>query len=416
MAPSDREAAALFVLPLRHDSGSGPIAAWATAGGWATGAQRVLGHAVVISDSGVMTPEEALSHVVGRRRTPSTARRWRVLIPEPPITLAKDFRRAWHGRTRAQGIDASQWSEMDVAFVWQRHEMFRRCGLNLARRLRVPLVLSVHGLHVEESRNWGTRRPGWGRLAERIGELPQLREADLVACVSDGVADAVLRRGVEESRVLVTPNGVDTMRFRPGTANQALVDRLTLKGKFVVGWSGSFRGFHGLDQALTAMRLLKEKHHDIALLLIGDGGQRAAVEARAAELGLGSVVFAGAVPYEEMPGYLNLCDAGLVLGPPTGSFHYSPVKLREYMATGLPVIAHDVGQLSTSLRQYEDALLVPRDDPEALATAIVRLRADGRLRFTLRRNGLQTAQSQLSWDRRVQDVLAALELQSSMKH
>jgi glycosyltransferase involved in cell wall biosynthesis len=416
------ERGAVLVLPVRATAGGEPVAAWATTGGWAAGVERVLGSAWVLSDVGTFDPASALARVslAGGTRKGVPARsplrsRLRSLLPEAPITLAKDIRRALDGSRRARAVDPLPWRDRNLAFVWQRHELFRRCGVDLARELHVPLVLSVHAMQVEEAAGWGVRRPGWSRLAERHGELPQLRTADVVACVSTGVAESVAARGIPERRILVTPNGVDADRFRPGPPDSELREQLGLTGRFVVGWTGSFRGFHGLDVALGAMAQLQETRPDATLLLVGDGQQRAGIAARAAELGLGSVVFAGAVPFHDVVRHLRLCDAGLVLAPASGSFHYSPVKLREYLATGIPVIAHDVGELSATLTHERDALLVPRADPAALARAIGRLADDSSLRDRLRTRGPELARERWSWERPVRDVLERLAEQRALR-
>lgn len=399
---------AIFVLPMRAAAHMGPVAAWVTTGGWASGAQEVLGAAWVVSDSGVMGPQEAMAQATRLSTSGGEPRRWRSLAPEVPITFLKDLRRGIVGRRVRCGGEEKVWADKRIMFVWQRHELFRRCGFVLAKQLGVPLVLSVHALQVEEASGWGVRRPGWGPVAERLGELPQLNKADLVACVSQGVADGVVRRGVPERRVLLTPNGVDTEHFRPASPDRKLRQQLGLAGKFVLVWSGSFRGFHGLYQALDAVHILEMEGLDISLLLIGDGLERRAIESRAAELGLQSVIFTGTVPYSDMPRYLNACDAGLVLSPPTGSMHYSPVKLREYMACGIPVIAHKAGEPSSILRDEHDALLVAPGDADALASATRRLRYSPELQARLRRNGRAIAKTKWSWANRTQDVLARL--------
>lgn len=399
---------AVFVLPGVGRGRSGPVAAWVTTGGWASGAERVLGAAWVLSDEGVFAPAEAMSRAAVTGAAPAgPPRRWRRMVPEPVITLVKDVRRAAAARDASLATAAGPWDGRELAFVWQRHELFRTCGFRLARRLGVPVVLSVHALQVREARSWGVTRPGWSALAERRGELPQLRAADVVACVSEEVAAQVTALGVDGDRVLVTPNGVDLGHFRPRPEAAALRARLGLGDRFVVGWSGSFRGFHGLDQALESMALLQDERPEIALLLIGDGLQRPRLEARARELGLRSVRFIGAVPYEDMPAHLSACDAGLVLAPAAGAFHYSPVKLREYMACGLPVVAHAAGELESVLRDRVDALVVPRGSPAALAAALRELATDPALAARLGAHSEEAA-GRWAWDKPVLRVLEAL--------
>lgn len=396
------------MLPSRPGGQRGPVASWITGGGWAGAAEEVLGKAWIVSDSAVLAPEEALARATTSGVRRSAARRWRSLLPETPITFLKDLRNLLAGLQAYRRQDTDFCRGYEIVFVWQRHELFRRCGYALARKLEVPLVLSVHGLHVSEARGWGIRRPGWGRLTERWGEEPQLFRADVLVCVSEQVAADVVEKGVPKNRVLVAPNGVDTERFRPEPADQSLRDHLGLSNKFVVVWLGSFHGFHGLDQAIDAMEILEGECADIALLLVGDGVERWNLESRVSRLGLQSVTFTGMVPFEQVPRYLNACDAGILLAPEGGSSHYSPVKLREYMACGLPVIAHNVGEASSMLQDGKDAVLVPPGDPTALASAMKRLALSAELYQRLQRQGLATVDRKWSWKERVRELLQHL--------
>ncbi len=63
-------------------------------------------------------------------------------------------------------------------------------------------------------------------------------------------------------------------------------------------------------------------------------------------------------------------DVALVLGPADGAFHYSPLKLAEYLAAGLPVVAPAVGTVTARLTDGVDALLVDPADPAAIGAAV----------------------------------------------
>jgi glycosyltransferase involved in cell wall biosynthesis len=414
-APGSRDRTALFVLPQGAPRrGSAPVAAWTTTSGWAKGAQQVLGSAWIVSDAGVMTPEQATTNVVRPGAAArSSDRRWRRFVPEIPVTLARDIRAAARGQRASLGVAGGPWVNQDVAFVWQRLALFRRCGIELARQLHAPLVLSVHGLRLEESAAWGVSRPGWGKFTERWGELPQLHAADLVACVSESVAAAVASRGVRDDRILVTPNGVDTEHFQRVADGQQLRRELGLEGAFVVGWSGSFRGFHGLELAIEAMTRLQDSDRKLRLLLIGDGERRSELEHRVADAGLDSIIFTGAVTYQDMPTYLSACDAGLLLSPKAGPFYYSPVKIREYMACGLAVISHGLGELGELLEDGDNAIVIPPNDVSALTAAIMRLASDARLTEVIGRRGHEFAEERWTWTRPVERVLVALEMVGS---
>jgi glycosyltransferase involved in cell wall biosynthesis len=186
-------------------------------------------------------------------------------------------------------------------------------------------------------------------------------------------------------------------------------EELALGGKFVVGWVGSFRRFHGVDLALEAAASLQDKVPDLALLLVGDGLERPRLEERAKALGLRHAIFTGTVSYQEMPRYIRAMDVALVLDAGGGGFHYSPLKLREYMACRRALIAPRVGQVGRVLSDGVDALVVRPGDPRALAGALERLHRDPGLRRSLGAAARRKVAEEGSWDRQVQRAVEALE-------
>ena len=101
-------------------------------------------------------------------------------------------------------------------------------------------------------------------------------------------------------------------------------------------------------------------------------------------------------------------DVALVLASPEGPFHYSPLKLAEYLAAGLPVIAPRVAQCTERLRDGVDALLVTPGDVRALAEALQYLRDDPAARAALGTRARAAAEERWSWDHQVQRILSAL--------
>ncbi|MBX3285604.1 MAG: glycosyltransferase family 4 protein [Actinobacteria bacterium] len=401
--------AAVFVLPTSTAGQRGPVAAYLSTAGWAAAAERVLGAAWIACPSGLVDPAEARR--IGSRPAPTTpggsgpARRL-PLVPDPAKTLAKDVLR-YRSARRFHVAPDGPWAGTHLDLVWQRHELFQTAGIDLARALHVPSVLFAPATAVWEAERWGTHRPGWGHLVERLGERPALTTADVVACGAPEVAEQAVRIGTDPERIVITPTGVDLDLFDPppdDAARQAERDRLGLADRFVVGWVGSFRPFHSLDRAVEAVAGVP----DVALLLVGDGPERPAVEARARELGV-HVVCTGTVAHADLPRHLSAMDVGLVLGPADGAFHYSPLKLAEYLAAGLPVVAPDVGTVTARLTDGVDALLVDPADPAALGAAVRALRAEPALRRRLSEAGRAAVAAHWSWDEQVRRVVAALE-------
>ena len=410
MTTRSRQAGVVFVLPTSTQGQLGPVAGWISTSGWAAAAKRVVGHAWVVTPHGVLDIETVRDRAT-RTTSSETARRvpgGRSLlraVPLPVKTAVKDARE-WQRARRFHVASDGPWSSPDahVEFVWQRHELFHTAGVELARTLDVPSVVFVPAVHVWQGGQWGVKRPGWASQLEQRGEQPALRAATVVACGTDLVAEQVLRLGVEPERILITPTGVDLNRFTPPPDGKEVRARLGLDGKVVIGWSGSFRGFHVLEQLVAAA----PRSQETVLLLVGDGPQRARIEALVAEAGI-EAVFTGTVSAAELPRHLAAMDVGVVMGDPR-SFYYSPLKLAEYLAAGLPVVAPDVAPLGKLLDPDTNAVLYPAGEVSALRRGLTELAADEQRRRHLREGALASA-PQWSWDeqvRRVRDALASV--------
>ncbi len=202
--------------------------------------------------------------------------------------------------------------------------------------------------------------------------------------------------------ILVTPTGVDLDLFQGRRDATELRRRLGLDDRLIVGWVGSFRPFHALDIAVEGVAQVR----DSALLLVGDGPERACIEQLARTRNV-DVVTTGTVPHADLPRYLDAMDVGLVVAADSETYHYSPLKLAEYLAAGLPVVAPNVSQFCDRLVDGTEVLFVPPGDPSALADALARLRDDPDLR-TRSSCAARAAAPQWSWDRQVERIVEAL--------
>jgi glycosyltransferase involved in cell wall biosynthesis len=393
---------AIFVLPSTTSGQQGPVASWVSTAGWTRAARRVLGNAWIVTPAGLVDPDEARRRASHPRLSTVATPSWRRRMPTPAKIAAKDVRQ-WRRARRFQLDPNGPWSGEQVRFVWQRHDLFHMAGIKLARDLDVPSVVFVPATLVWESAQWEVRRPGWASWLERFGEAPALRSADLVACGSDVVAEQVHRLGVRDERILITPTGVDLNLFEPRAGGSALRKELGLQEKFVVGWVGSFRRFHALEQAVDAVARIE----NAVLLMVGDGPERARIRRLARDRGV-TYKFTGTVPHAELPDYLGAMDVALVLATPGQVFHYSPLKLAEYLAAGLPVVAPRVAQLADRLTDDVDAVLVPPGDAQALAAALQNLNDDIARRERLAKSARAAAEARWSWDHEIRRILASL--------
>jgi glycosyltransferase involved in cell wall biosynthesis len=388
---------AIFIMPRSSRDWVGSEAVWVTAAGWAAAARRKFGTAWVVTQDRIASPEEALRYPLGspsagQAGSKPLARR----IPRFFKTWAKDIL-LWRKSRNWSIVADGPWHHHQVAFIWEQHDLFAGPGRKLAARLGVPLVKYVHAPVVWEARRWGVKRYLWGWFLERFVEAPALRTSDVVLCVSEQVAEKVRALGVAPQKVRVSPMAADPDLFR--AAPGGLRKKLNVEGCFVFGWIGSFRSFHGLDQVVDAFARVHNQLPHARLCLVGDGVERPAIEERVKQHNLGAaVLFLGRKSFLEIPSYLSVFDVAMVSARNVEDFHYSPLKLREYLAAGRAVLGPRAGEIPRVFRENEHLALYEPGRVDELAEKMMTLAADADLRSKLAANGHKFVLETSTWD------------------
>ena len=267
-----------------------------------------------------------------------------------------------------------------------------------------PILLSVWGSDVYDF-PYESAPKGW--LLRRT-----LRRATAVASTSEAMARQVRRLVPECTEIAVTPFGVDLTRFAPEPSRRVarpltigIVKSLAPK----YGVDLLLRAFAGLSQD-AEMRALPDA---CRLLIVGDGPQRAELEALARELGVAQQTeFVGAVAHAEVPAWLNRLD--IYAAPSRLDSESFGVAVIEASACALPVVVSDVGGLPEVVRDGETGLVVPRDDVPALQAALKRLALDAALRDQLGRRGRAHVMRKYEWTHCV-DLMEAVYARTTSK-
>lgn len=290
-------------------------------------------------------------------------------------------------------------------------QFFTACAGFLTGFLRrTPFIFELRDLWPESIRAVGAMKESpildW---LEGL-ELFLYRRADAIVSVTNAFKENLADRGVETSKIHVVTNGVDLSRFQPSKKDEALVETLGLRGKFVAGYIGTHGLAHALETLLDAARLLQEQGQlDIHLIFLGDGASKATLRARASELRLRNVTFIDSVPKDQVVRYWSLLDASIIHLRKTDLFKtVIPSKLFECMAMGIPIL-HGVEGESAELVSREDVgMLFDPEDPLSLCSGIHTLVGDRELLARFKRNGPIAA---VRYDRRslAQEMLRHLE-------
>ncbi len=238
----------------------------------------------------------------------------------------------------------------------------------VARRLApsLPWVATVH-LHTSDSRRL--------RMYRTL-DLLMLRLADHVVTVSRDQRRLLLARGIDRQRLCLIPPAVAADRFADQAGAPHLVrTRLDLPTSApLVTLVGRLTRQKGVDLLLLAARELRPEMPTVHYLVVGDGPERLALHRQARDLGVAEAVhFLG---YQAQ--VAGILGASSVIVLPSRS-EGLPVVLLESLALARPVVASAVGGIRDVVRDGVTGLLIPPDDPQALATGLRRLLADAEL-------------------------------------
>lgn len=300
------------------------------------------------------------------------------------------------GRERMLVRLAEEHTRAPIDLLYERYALDADAGATFARAAGVPLVLEVNAPLLDEA---AEHRGRANSAADVARERAIFDAAERLLCVSRGVAAYVLRHGFDAQRVVVRPNGVDRELFRPRADTHALRHELGLSERFVIGFHGRLRPWHGFENVVAAVRRLLERGVPAHVLAIGEGDFAAAL----APLGTRATHLAW-LPHEEVARYVACFDA-LALGyRAEDACYFSPLKLLEALATGAVGVVPAAGDLTDLLTAERDALLYPAGDVAALARELERVATDARLRETLVRGGRELA-GRHGWDAIARDVL-----------
>lgn len=267
-----------------------------------------------------------------------------------PFMLFRSGRRAIARLLRAglrfDAIDAHYLYPDGVAAVW------------LGRHFGRKVVITARGSDTSE---W----PGYALPARLIRRA--LRDADALVAVSASLKKGLLALGVPDSKVTVLRNGVDLVQFRPVTDRAAVRAELGFEGPTLlsVGHLIPRKGHHLTIEALVSLP-------DHRLVVVGDGPERAALEALASRLGVaGRVRFDGSQPHARLPQYYSAADIMVLASSREG---WANVLL-ESMACGTPVVATPAWGSAEAVSAPEAGVVAAEISSPAIAAGVRELEA-----------------------------------------
>jgi glycosyltransferase involved in cell wall biosynthesis len=312
----------------------------------------------------------------------------------------------WHAMGPPLGQQQLRWMRtgavtelarrIDADVIMERYYNFGGEGVFAAARLGRPAVLEVNAPIIDYP---GSPKQ---RLDRALLVEPMRRWRDRIARhvhLFVTTTAEILPAWIDRNRVLEIEWGADVDHFRPRENGAGRSSSGAQRVMCV--FAGAFRSWHGVVQLSAALaRLHRSGDQRFGAVFIGDGPERAAAE-RVAR-GVPGVTFTGALPHSELPAALASADIGVAPFDPLRhaplrlGFYWSPLKIYEYMAVGLPVVAPALPRLRRLVEHGREGLLYDPAEPRGLDHAIVSL-ADQAVRQRLGRAARARVVRDFSW-------------------
>lgn len=314
---------------------------------------------------------------------------WSLLTQRAPELVFETAELGYNGY--ALGALARRFAEVPYDLCYERYALFSLSGVELAKRRGVPIILEVN-----DSAIVPRIRPLKMQAAACRAEQHIWQRADAIVTITPYFRDLIIEQGVDPARITVIPNAIDAPDYATLPNRAAARERLGLDQKLVLGYVGALNHWRRLDLLLDAFARLAPKHPRAHLLLVGDGPDRAAIQAGLEEKGLAArATLTGRLPHEEMPAYLSALDVAVL---PHSNLYGSPMKLFEYMASACPIVAPCLPPIASIFRDEGAGVMFAELDGTALERELDALLLDDARRTALGQAARKLALSRYTWD------------------
>lgn len=318
-------------------------------------------------------------------------------------------------------------AELKPAYIYERAILGSYVGAQLSRELGIPYILEYNGSEISMKRSFDER--GYElETAFALAEQAAFAQATSIVAISEVIEDGLIQQGIAAEKILFNPNGCSPEHYAPLDNPLKRDMRVNLgwqADNCVVGFIGTFGGWHGIDVLAEALPLLCERDPNLRFLLIGDGNFRHLVDDAVKRHKLQDRVhMPGTVAQTEAARLLACSD--ILISPHNrhmvdSKFFGSPTKLFEYMALGGAIVASRLEQIGEVLTPSLDtrelatvtaaqlagqrAVLCKPGDTEDFVNAVAGLAARPDLWPALGANARQALLDNYTWKQHVHKIL-----------
>lgn len=245
---------------------------------------------------------------------------------------------------------------------------------------------------------------------EKILKIFILNNADLIIPVGNSMGKYIQKVGINESKTYVIPaGGVNLETFSNITYN--LKEEDFIKNSIIAIYIGSLDKARQINKLIYAFSKVNKKINNTKLLIVGDGSDKKNLEKIVKDLNMKNcVIFVGLVPHKEVPKYIKMADIGISIVPPLEIYKYSvPIKMHEYMAAGIPVIANEeIPEQKFAIEDSNGGILV-KFEIESFSNAIIELVNNRELSIKMGENGKNWLIKNRSFEKISKDLIIKFE-------
>lgn len=253
--------------------------------------------------------------------------------------------------------------------VYERYSLFLFATVWLARRHGIPVILEINDSALVER----VRPLRLKSLARRI-ECWCLRHATGLVFISSYFQQQAAAAYGDIAPSVVSPNAADLAHFDPARHDrERLRAERGVAGRVVCGYVGAFVHWHGVNGFVEAVAARLAEAPELMLLLVGDGRSLPEVRALVQAHGLADrILLPGRVPHHEIPTWIACMDYAVL---PDSNHYGSPVKLFEFMAMGVAMVAPDYAPVAEVVCDGETGWLFPQRELQACVQRVLELAA-----------------------------------------
>lgn len=280
--------------------------------------------------------------------------------------------------------------------IYERYNLYLPAGVWASKLFNIPILLEVNAPLFEERSRFNSI--ALKRLA-RWTQSYTWKNASVVLPVTEVLAKVVEEYGVSADRIEVIHNGIDQTLFAPKDE----VEQIEGKATITIGFVGFVREWHKLEYLVEL--IANSIDDNLKLLIVGDGPAIETIEKLAQQLKVAhQIEITGLVERDKMPHYLSQIDIAI---QPAVVPYASPLKLIEYLAMGLAIVAPAQPNIEELLSHEHNALLFNPDSAEECALCVKRFIESPELISRLSMAATKTIVSkQLIWDSNAQRIIA----------